>query len=358
MKTIELHNYNIYITDTFDKQEYFREFITQKKYTSVFILADENTRHHCLPVITSQLKGIDHTLIVIPAGEKEKNIDTCNIIWQSLIDHNAGRKSLLINLGGGVIGDMGGFVASTFKRGMEFINIPTTLLSQVDASVGGKLGIDFSGMKNIIGVFNNPAAIFISTDFLSTLPFEQLRSGFAEVLKHALIFDKNYWAEVKHLDIRDPAVAWPEIVAKSVEIKRKVVLDDMYESGVRKILNFGHTIGHAIEAYSLGHDPSSLLHGEAIAIGMICEAYLAHKTEQLSTAEMREVTETLLHYFPEYPLMQADHQELLQIMKHDKKNAGELISFSLIYEIGECDFDKNVPVQLIKESFEYYASVS
>ena len=218
-------NYTIYIQPALDDSGVFTSWLNQHQYSYVYVLCDDNTLQYCYPHVKQFLPT--HTCITIPSGESEKNIETCKYLWQQFTDAQADRKSLLINLGGGVIGDMGGFVASTYKRGFDFINIPTTLLSQVDASVGGKLEIDFNGVKNIIGLFQNPKAVFISPEFLSTLPFEQLRSGFSEVLKHGLIYNAEYWHQQK---------------GNAVQLNT-----DPFESGLRKILNFGHTIGHAIE---------------------------------------------------------------------------------------------------------------
>src|SRR5690606_32174448 len=207
------------------------------------------------------------------AGEENKNIDFCIGIWKMLLDFGAERNSLLINLGGGVVTDMGGFAASTYKRGIDFVQIPTTLLSQVDASIGGKTGIDLDTVKNIIGTFTQPEAVYINVDFLNTLDKRQLVSGFAEMIKHDFIFDASYFEDLKGFSFDRPD---EDLIYRSVGIKNEVVKQDPKESGLRKILNFGHTIGHAVETYSIDNDDNPLLHGEAIAVGMICEAYLSH----------------------------------------------------------------------------------
>ncbi|MBC8172566.1 MAG: 3-dehydroquinate synthase [Chitinophagales bacterium] len=354
----KLKNYSIYITEKFHEQVHFRAFLTEGKYASIFILADENTNKFCLPLLIAQLSGVPFHIILIRSGESEKNIETCKMLWARLIEENAGRKSVLINLGGGVIGDMGGFVASTFKRGFDFINIPTTLLSQVDASVGGKLGIDFDGIKNIIGVFNDPKAVFISTEFLQTLPYEQLRSGFAEVLKHGLIRNKNYFDEIRNIDIKSYQ-NWSEIVSRSVEIKKQVVEKDPLEKDLRKILNFGHTIGHAIETLSLTRDEiTPLLHGEAIAIGMICEAWLSSRGNNLPEEELNAIVKTISNYFNHHDLKKMKSEDIITLMKQDKKNFNEHISLSLLNKIGDCGFDLQVDEKLIKESLEYYKKLS
>ncbi|MBC8048250.1 MAG: 3-dehydroquinate synthase [Fimbriimonadaceae bacterium] len=353
METITLKEYKIYNTGKFSEQSAIENYI--HKYSSVFVLTDTNTKKYCLPLVKQYLP--EYSLLEIPAGETEKNIDTCKYLWNRLVELNADRKSLLINLGGGVIGDMGGFVASTFKRGFDFINIPTTLLSQVDASVGGKLGIDFNEMKNLIGVFNNPKAIFICPEFLQTLPHIQLRSGFAEVLKHGLITDKNYWNTVKTIDL-NKFHEWESVIKRSVEIKKAVVEEDMYESGLRKILNFGHTIGHAVETLSLQNDSKPLLHGEAIAIGMICEAWLSNILNGLTENELNEIVSVIKTHYPKYAISNINFNQVMNIIKQDKKNVGDKFSFSLLKETGVCEFDKHVSTDLIKRSLEYYENLS
>ncbi|WP_316930598.1 3-dehydroquinate synthase family protein [Sphingobacterium sp. IITKGP-BTPF85] len=257
----------------------------------MFVLVDRNTNDNCMPVVQPILAELgNYDVIEVDPGEENKNIDFCIGVWKTMLDFGADRHSLLINLGGGVVTDMGGFAASTFKRGIDFIQIPTTLLSQVDASVGGKTGIDLDNYKNIIGTFTQPQAVFIASVFLKTLERRQLVSGFAEVIKHGLIFDGAYYNKVKNLDV---SAITTEHVRHSVGVKNTVITQDPTEKGLRKILNFGHTIGHAIEGYSLLHDEHSLLHGEAIAVGMICEGYLSHKLNGLSLEELEDLITTL-----------------------------------------------------------------
>src|SRR5690606_17356227 len=259
IKEKKSNTYSVYFERQFNA---LREFLNKNTYSKIFILTDRNTSEHCLPVVTSLMPELTaYDLIEIDPGEENKNIDFCIGIWKMMLDFGADRKSLLINLGGGVVTDMGGFAASTFKRGLDFVQIPTTLLSQVDASVGGKTGIDMDGVKNIIGTFTQPKAVFINTTFLTTLADKQVVSGFAEMVKHGLIYDKNYFEELKSIDLRQIDDSF---IVRSVEIKNDVVTGDPTEKGLRKILNFGHTIGHAIESYSLAHDSFPLLHGEAI----------------------------------------------------------------------------------------------
>jgi 3-dehydroquinate synthase len=322
-------------------------------YSSVFVLVDENTKLHCLPVLDIVISG--YTVIETKSGETNKNIATCETIWQQLIENNADRKTLFVNLGGGVIGDMGGFAASCYKRGVDFINIPTTLLSQVDSSIGGKLGIDFKYGKNLIGLFRNPKAVFISPVFFNTLPQRQFINGWAEIFKHGLIQDQDQWQQYKEIDVLHTDMN--DIVFHSLQIKKAVVEADPFEKGLRKILNFGHTIGHAIEAYSLENEKDSLLHGEAIAIGMICEAYLSVKKSGLTESELDEIKTVLLKHFPKHDITAFDTEKLLSIMSIDKKNEGATILAALLPEIGKCEYDIVLTKEDVKESLAFYASL-
>ena len=323
-----------------------------KKYSpdQVAILVDENTAQHCLPLF--ELDNKDFRIVQIRSGEKNKNIDTCQRIWKSLTEWGFSRKSLLVNVGGGVIGDMGGFAASTYKRGIKFINFPTTLLAMVDANIGGKLGIDFMGFKNHIGLFNDPECIYIHTAFLHTLPKRELRSGFAEVIKHGLIKDKAYWEHISNSTF--PDLEWKSVVKRSFEIKQEVVSEDPKEEGVRKILNFGHTLGHAIESWYLNHG-QSLLHGEAIAVGMILEANLSHQLNLIKDNEMASISSFINNNYEkiEIPPM----TELQRIMGQDKKNKGNSVMFSLIKGIGDCVYDQNVGDELISTAIKKYDSL-
>ncbi|MBC8510464.1 MAG: 3-dehydroquinate synthase [Cryomorphaceae bacterium] len=296
-------------------------------YSQVAILVDENTKRDCL----SKLPQIENALIIeIKSGEEYKNISTCNLIWEQLTINNFDRNSLLINLGGGVIGDMGGFCAATYKRGLEFIHIPTTLLAMVDASVGGKLGIDFKGFKNQIGLFNNPKAVLISPEFLETLAENELKSGFAEVVKHALISDNSLWVKLKNTPFNE--LDWESIINTSVQIKNKIVLADPFEKGERKKLNFGHTFGHAIESYYL-EKGTPISHGEAVFMGMILET----KISDLSETDKNEIKNYVLSNFalPYTPKKSSLHKFLI----NDKKNQNGKINFTLLNGIGNCSLD-------------------
>jgi 3-dehydroquinate synthase len=327
-------------------------FITNGSYSKVFVLVDTNTEKHCLPLLQPHLPG-EYDIIEIDPGEENKNIDFCIGVWKMLLDFGAERNSLLINLGGGVITDMGGFAASTFKRGIDFVQVPTTLLSQVDASVGGKTGIDLDNVKNIIGTFTQPKAVFIDTGFLKTLDESQLVSGYAEMIKHGLIADKEYF---KQLKAASPLAVDAASVYRSVEIKNEVVTNDPYEKGRRKTLNFGHTIGHAVETCSLTEKINPLLHGEAIAVGMICEAYLSKELNGLSGAELEEIIDAVRTIFP-HSLITDNNEEILAAMKNDKKNENQRIGFALLKTIGECSYNNFAEESLIIESIDFYRSL-
>lgn len=350
MIPIKSISYSVFFENSLQQ---LNKFLSENKYSKVFVLVDSNTEVHCLPLLQNSLSGIEYDLIEVTPGEENKNIDFCIGIWRMLLDFGADRNSILLNLGGGVLTDMGGFAASTFKRGIDFVQIPTTLLSQVDASIGGKTGIDMDNVKNIIGTFTQPKAVFIHTPFLATLNERELRSGYAEVIKHGLIYDKLLFEKLKSIA---PANLTPEIIYRSVEIKNEVVIADPFERGLRKILNYGHTIGHAIESYSLVHDEMPLLHGEAIAIGFICEAYLSAKKNGLQQTELAVILKTLKNIYPAYNLSRTSYPDLLDIMKNDKKNNAGQINFSLLSSIGKCSFDIFCSQDEIFESLDYYSA--
>lgn len=350
MNKISLNDYEIIFDDSLES---VKDFMSAANYSSVFVLVDENTKLHCLPVLDKVISS--YTVIETKSGEANKNMATCEIIWQQLIENNADRKTLFVNLGGGVIGDMGGFAASCYKRGVDFINIPTTLLSQVDSSIGGKLGIDFKYGKNLIGLFRNPKAVFISPVFFNTLQQRQFINGWAEIFKHGLIQDQHQWQQYKEMDVLHTDIN--DIVFHSLQIKKAVVEADPFEKGLRKILNFGHTIGHAIETYSLENEKDSLLHGEAIVIGMICEAYLSVKKSGLTESELEEIKTVLLKHFPKHDITSFDTDKLLSIMSIDKKNEGDTILAALLPEIGRCEYDIVLSKEDVKESLTFYASL-
>ncbi len=351
IKPLKTKNYSIFFED-FEKE--FSSFLSRYSYTKIGIIVDENTEKYCLPILIKIINK-PFEIIKISSGEIHKNILTCQSIWTKMIAYKFGRDALIINLGGGVIGDMGGFCASTYKRGIDFIQIPTTLLSQVDASVGGKLGIDFNEVKNSIGVFNDPKAVFIHPLFLETLPQREIRSGFAEIIKHALIKDKNQWSallKINHFE----SIQWSSIILESVRIKYNIVIEDPFENGIRKALNFGHTIGHAIESVFL-RSKEFLLHGEAIAIGMICESYLSLIQLNLSREELNEISSFIITIYGHHHLNENDFEDMFKIMMQDKKNIGNEINFSLLNSIGNVKVNQVADLPLIKESLLYYNSL-
>jgi 3-dehydroquinate synthase len=354
MPEIRSSGYSVFINKNISSEinNFFRS--AKKPYSGIFILVDENSLRYCYPQLVEQIDHFkDAELIEIESGEESKNIEVCAHIWNTLSEYGADRNSLFVNLGGGVIGDMGGFIASTFKRGIDFINIPTTLLSQVDASVGGKTGIDLNNLKNEIGVFSVPAAVFIDPGFLSTLDKRQVLSGFAEVIKHGLIADADYWKKVKKVKLSSGLSE--ELIERSVTIKDMIVKEDPKEQGIRKILNFGHTIGHAIESFSLqAHPAKPLLHGEAIAAGMVCEAYLSYKFCGLSKEELDEISEFIIKVYKKISLEKMKREDILSFMKHDKKNEKGCINFSLLSAIGKCEINKILKADAINEALDYY----
>lgn len=324
-------------------------FFDQNTHTQVVVVVDENTRRHCYPLVQKLIP--EHELIEIKSGEQQKVLSTCEVIWKAMTDAALDRRALLVNLGGGVIGDMGGFCAVTYKRGIDFINIPTTLLAAVDANVGGKLGIDFEGFKNHLGFFQEPNGVFIDPVFLNTLPERELRSGFAEVIKHGLIADKAYFEQVGKAGLEQEN--WNAVIAHSVQIKHKVVTQDLKEGGLRKVLNFGHTIGHAIESFYLGTE-NHLLHGEAIAIGMICEAYLSKKLLGMAKAELNEICDTILRIYPELKINKKDFTSIINLMYQDKKNFNKFLNHSLLYAIGRATYDVAVDEKDVMDSLFFY----
>lgn len=323
-------------------------------YSKIFVLVDENTRPHCLQTLKNEVSNVGSaTVLEVVSGEVNKTLETCGKLWQELSDCDADRKSLVINLGGGVLTDMGGFVAATFKRGIHFVNIPTTLLSMVDASVGGKTGVDLGALKNQVGVFEQPQMVLVAPQFLKTLEQRQLNSGYAEMLKHGLILDRDYWELLKTKSATEDLA--PQI-HHSVALKNQVALADPTEKGLRKILNFGHTLGHAVESYFLESTiHPTLLHGEAIAVGMIMEAYLSYKLTGLSAEDLQDIRDTFLARYQKVSFIQEDIEAILKLLKFDKKNAHGNINFVLLETIGKAVYDIQVEEELLWESFAYYA---
>jgi 3-dehydroquinate synthase len=326
-------------------------FFAQNDYSHIAILVDEFTNKYCLPII-QDLLPTNFTKILIKSGEHHKNLATCERVWDRMTQANMDRHSLLVNLGGGVIGDLGGFCASTYKRGIDFIQIPTTLLAQVDASIGGKLGIDFHGLKNHIGVFQLPKTVLIEPKFIDTLSIQQKKSGFAEIIKHCLIRDEQEWNVIRQQSFEELDLS--KLIAHSVAIKEAVVLEDPKEAGLRKILNFGHTLGHAIETYLLDKGKRKILHGEAIAIGMIVEAFISHQRDLISLQELEEIESYLFENYGRVKLHAEEISKIISLTAQDKKNKGKEIRFSLLTGIGDCGYDVPVSASEMKKAIQYY----
>ena len=349
MATIKATTYDVLIDEDYSKLNAYIESLSP---SNIIIIVDENTEQHCLPKVKANLQH-DFLSIKIPSGEKYKSISTCQGLWQALIQNNCDRQSLVINLGGGVIGDMGGFVAATYMRGIKFIQAPTTLLSQVDASVGGKLAIDLLSYKNIIGLFSEPSLVWVDTSFIQTLTERELRSGYAEVIKHALIRSKALWQKINNRKLDYTSTEWSTLITDNIAIKNFVVKQDYKEGGLRKVLNFGHTIGHSIESHFLNTD-SQLTHGEAIAVGMICEAYISYQKNLISEAELSDITTYIKSLYPLNLSLNDIATDLIKIMGHDKKNVSGKILFSLIKGIGDSTYDIHIDNDMIIKALSYY----
>jgi len=331
------------------------QYLKENFHSKIFLLVDTNTKTQCLPLFLkkSELEG-NIEIVEIPAGEIHKNIDTCNLLWNKLSELGADRKSLVINLGGGVITDMGGFVASTFKRGIKFINIPTTLLSMVDASVGGKTGVDLGALKNQIGLFSNPEMVLIDMDFLNTVSQREMKSGLAEIIKYGFTFDKDLWLTIKKFDGLDMNVI-KKLVHRSVEIKNDVVLQDLLENSLRKSLNFGHTIGHAIESYFLESSAKkSLTHGEAIAVGMVIELYYSSVKFDFPLDLTNELKLFVNDFYGKVIIEKEDIPSIIDLMKYDKKNVSGKVNFVLLDTLEHCQLDIQLSPDMIMDGLHFY----
>jgi len=355
MSFIQANGYPIYCNEL--AYESLNKYLSENKYSSIFIIVDTHSNEFCLPNFLSNL-ATETTIEIVEfdSGESSKNIETCVEIWKVLTELGADRKSLIVNVGGGVVTDLGGFVASTFKRGIDFINVPTTLLAMVDASVGGKNGVDLGHLKNQIGVINVPKMVLIDTSYLETLPQNEMRSGLAEMLKHGLIYDKHYWEQFLDLSSIDFA-DFDDLILKSIEIKNNIVLQDPTENGIRKALNFGHTLGHAIEGYFLESETkTTLLHGEAIAAGMILEAHVSMAKNLISSDEYAQIKSGIKNIFDDIIFEENDLSPILDLLIHDKKNEYGSIQFALLDGIGNIKINQTVENEWIENAFKDYKS--
>ena len=329
-------------------------FLQETDYSKIMVIADSNTKKYCYDPIKGNLPK--HFAVSVSDGEAHKTLATCEKIWAAMTRAELDRHALVLNIGGGVVGDMGGFCAAVYKRGIDFIQIPTTLLSQVDASVGGKLGIDFQGFKNHLGVFTQPKRVLIDPVFLQTLPARELRSGFAEVVKHCLIADAAKWDEIRTRDLAEQN--WPDLIAHSVAIKQQVVAQDPTEKGLRKILNFGHTLGHAVETHFLGKPPKQrLLHGEAIAAGMVMEGYLAFQKKMIDRETLEQIEEFVFSVFGKAEIQRSDMDAIVSLTRQDKKNRGREVRFSMLTGAGSCAYDVVVSPNAMHKALQFYAGL-
>lgn len=355
MQPVETPAYTVYFNR--DCYSYLQQLLVPGSYSCVFIIADSNTYNYCLPNFLSQVATeIPIEIIEIEPGEENKTIETCIGVWETLTELGADRKGLIINLGGGVVTDLGGFVAATYKRGIDYINVPTSLLAMTDASVGGKTGIDLGALKNQVGVISNPKAVLIDADFLNTLPAEHMRSGLAEMLKHGLIADKSYWNSLialNNLTTDDLA----GLIKQSVQIKNNIVQQDPFEKGVRKMLNFGHTLGHAIESFFLESEAKkTMLHGEAVAIGMILESHISLQKQLIKQEDYREIKAVIDSVFNKVYFNDEDINAVIKMLIHDKKNEFGNIQFVLLNGIGNAIINQGVDNELIYNAFSAYKS--
>lgn len=355
MKPIIAHNYVINFND--DAYKELNTFIADNTVSKIFILTDTNTQKLCLPKLTAHLKTDNKIVhLVMPTGEKNKTIEQSTILWQKLCTLKADRFSLVINLGGGIVTDLGGFVAATLKRGIRFINIPTTLLGMVDAAIGGKTGVNLGVLKNQIGCFANPSMIIIDTSYLDSLPERELKSGMAEIIKYGLSYDADLFNQI----LKNPNLSktvLESLIYRSVTIKNDVVLKDPTEKNIRKVLNFGHSLGHAIESYFLDtKEKPNLTHGESVAIGMVAACYLSHHYCASDLKEVLAIKKFIHSCFGKIAIDKSDYPALLELLKHDKKAQKDVVKFVLITKIGQYKLDCVVSETLMKEALDFYNS--
>lgn len=352
MTSIKSIGYNVEIGKNSLKQ--LSKFLTKSNYSAYYIMADENTNEYCMPILLKHAPQLANANVFeIESGESNKVLEVASNIWQTLLESNADKNALLINLGGGMISDLGGFIASVYKRGIDFINIPTSLLAMADASVGGKNGIDFGGIKNSIGTITQPKAVFVYTEFIETLPKRHIYNGMAEVYKMGLIADKKYWQLLSLTDFTDNM---EQVIAHSIYLKNEVVKLDPFDKKQRKALNFGHSIGHAIEALSLG-SKDELLHGEAIIIGMIMEAHISYQKKLLTKLQLDEILNTFFDIFEPVQLKIKNNNDILSLIKNDKKNTKGKSLFTLLHGIGKCRIDAEVNDKEIVNAINYYTKL-
>ncbi len=328
--------------------------ISECEHDRIFVLTDETTQQLCWPKIKNFKALKNSTPIIIKATDTHKNLDTLSQVWQALSNGGATRHSLMINLGGGMVTDLGGFAASTFKRGIDFINIPTTLLAMVDASVGGKTGINFGGLKNEIGVFSDSRFVIINTQFLDTLDHDNICSGYAEMLKHGLISDERTWAELVTFDLDTPDLSQLQrMVADSIKVKERIVEADPHEHGIRKALNLGHTMGHAFESFAMRRG-TPILHGYAVAYGLISELYMSARKTAFPTDRMHQTVRFIRENYGTFNITCDDYPTLIELMHHDKKNTSGIINFTLLGNVGDIRINQTANEEEIKEALDFF----
>jgi 3-dehydroquinate synthase len=352
LKTLHLDGTNIEIGQL-EKCTFSDLLIGKYAHSRKVILVDENTHDHCLEFLITAFSGLEEAeVMLLPAGEENKVMEVCFQVWEALSEYQISRSDLIINLGGGVVTDMGGFIAAVFKRGVDFINIPTSLLGMVDAAIGGKTGVDLGPYKNQLGVFKQPTAVFIDPRFLASLPQDEWKNGFAELLKHALISDEKLWDELTKISFEEliGSKDWEKYIAQAVTIKSDIVARDPMEKGERKLLNFGHTIGHGIEGFCLENE-TPIAHGHGVALGMIAESYLSMKKGFLSEDALNQIVEQLNNRFEGIEI--ADKEAILKIIQNDKKNDSAGIKCVLLNKIGAASFDHVIANEEIIESLDY-----
>lgn len=326
----------------------FQSFLKAFENQQILIIVDENTHDCCLEYLITSFPELERAeIMLLPNGEENKVMEVCFQVWQAFTEYKVERKDLVINLGGGVVTDMGGFIASVYKRGLTFIHIPTTLLGMVDAAIGGKNGIDLNGFKNQLGTITQPARVFVDAGFLSTLPPEEIFNGYAEMLKHALIGDAKLWEEIRHIQSEE-ALIQEAVILQSIRVKTNIIEQDPFEGGLRKKLNFGHTVGHALESYFFQSTPIS--HGHAVALGMIAESFISMKRGILSKEAYKDIESTIIRSFPMIELNADDVSIVISLMYQDKKNIAGQIRSCLLEGIGTCSFDHHLTEDEIGES--------
>jgi len=349
-QSIVCQEYTIY----FDNWSRLSTKIKDGDYSKVICIVDDNTISHCLPILESRIAS-EVNKIIIKSGEKYKTIDTCSKIWKEMMHLGADRHSLVITLGGGVVGDMGGFCAATYMRGIDFVHVPTTLLSQVDSAVGGKLGVDHHGYKNMVGLIKNPNEVHIFPEFVKSLPVREIFSGYAEMIKHCLIDDGSFWTQISSINPLTHT-EWTDLIYRSVHTKYQITEEDPLEKTVRKKLNFGHTLGHAIESENLKRE-FPLLHGEAIAIGMICESHIAFQKGLLNKSILDEITQVILDLYDYHPEALTEVTDIIGHTRHDKKNKGGKVLCTLLTAIGISVIDQEITEEEMRLSIDYYLAV-